>query len=157
MDADNRVVLNCGGIRHEVYKVHNAKLMNLIYVCALDDYLVLNIKTFLRSERTIFFDLTNLIFYFRPLWRKSLPLGCLGWPRHSPIMILCSMNISLTGKSSTEYHQNIHNFSPQKNSMSICTKNVKWQEGVKMNYLFRRFSRQVLGCRKLSGLRSLPL
>ena len=21
MDADNRVVLNCGGIRHEVYKV----------------------------------------------------------------------------------------------------------------------------------------
>ena len=62
MDADNRVVLNCGGIRHEVYKVHNGKLMNLIYVCALDDYLVLNIKTFLRSERTIFFDLTNLIF-----------------------------------------------------------------------------------------------
>ena len=59
MDADNRVVLNCGGIRHEVYKVHNGKLMNLIYVCALDDYLVLNIKTFLRSERTIFFDLTN--------------------------------------------------------------------------------------------------
>ena len=61
MDADNRVVLNCGGIRHEVYKVHNGKLMNLIYVCALDDYLVLNIKTFLRSERTIFFDLTNLV------------------------------------------------------------------------------------------------
>ena len=27
MDADNRVVLNCGGIRHEVYKVDNGKLM----------------------------------------------------------------------------------------------------------------------------------
>lgn len=59
MDADNRVVLNCGGIRHEVYKVDNGKLMNLIYVCALDNYLVLNIKTFLQSERTIFF--TNLV------------------------------------------------------------------------------------------------
>ena len=32
MDADNRVVLNCGGIRHEVYKVDDEKLMNLIYM-----------------------------------------------------------------------------------------------------------------------------
>ena len=27
MDADNRVVLNCGGIRHEVYKVWSIHLL----------------------------------------------------------------------------------------------------------------------------------
>ena len=27
MDADNRVVLNCGGIRHEVYKVMSMQAM----------------------------------------------------------------------------------------------------------------------------------
>lgn len=36
MDADNRVVLNCGGIRHEVYKVDDEKLMNLIYMSVVN-------------------------------------------------------------------------------------------------------------------------
>ena len=55
MDADNRVVLNCGGIRHEVYKVDNEKLMISIYVCALEaDHLVPNIKSFPQSEKNIY-------------------------------------------------------------------------------------------------------
>ena len=33
MDADNRVILNCGGIRHEVYKVirHLMSSLELVY------------------------------------------------------------------------------------------------------------------------------
>ena len=53
MDADNRVVLNCGGIRHEVYKVDDEKLMISIYVCALEDHLVPNIETFPQLEKNI--------------------------------------------------------------------------------------------------------
>ena len=30
MDADNRVILNCGGIRHEVYKVSNTMAMSIM-------------------------------------------------------------------------------------------------------------------------------
>ena len=182
MDADNRVVLNCGGIRHEVYKVddekfndfdlclrfrrpfgpkhwdfssHRRKIFffvkrNLFAISQsyfynyflpnhfLPNYLVGNklffsklflfLTNYFYFLANYFYFLANYLYFLpnyfnlRRLWRKSPPLGCPGWPRRWPIMILCSMNISLTGKSSTEYHQNIHNFPPEKHSMSICSK-----------------------------------
>ena len=41
MDADNRVVINCGGIRHEVYKVEISLVQNIFLV-----FLSINCKMF---------------------------------------------------------------------------------------------------------------
>ena len=39
MDADNRVVLNCGGIRHEVYKVVAIQILaNHVWFRIIDKY-----------------------------------------------------------------------------------------------------------------------
>ena len=53
MDADNRVVLNCGGIRHEVYKVDQRKLMYSIYVHLV---LTLEISFLSIEEKTMSFS-----------------------------------------------------------------------------------------------------
>ena len=53
MDTDNRVVLNCGGIRHEVYKVKMISLSKLIFLVLIE-------KTELSCQRKYFLPLLNL-------------------------------------------------------------------------------------------------
>ena len=56
MDTDNRVVLNCGGIRHEVYKVSKADVVG--YKLSKTYEISIKKALFLR-EFYIFFNLKN--------------------------------------------------------------------------------------------------
>ena len=58
MDTDNRVVLNCGGIRHEVYKVKMISLSKLIFLVLIE-------KTELSCQRKYFFAIVKFAYYLR--------------------------------------------------------------------------------------------
>ena len=57
MDTDNRVVLNCGGIRHEVYKVSKAYVVG--YMKLSKTYEISIKKALFLHEFYIFFNLQN--------------------------------------------------------------------------------------------------
>ena len=55
MDTDNRVVLNCGGIRHEVYKVKTILLSKLIFLVLIE-------KTELSCQRKYFLAIVKFAY-----------------------------------------------------------------------------------------------